>query len=73
MVLLLLAQTWPCRRCAYVSQGLNLRGVPLQAANIVCNKILFREFLKEHDFPVPENIPTRVLRGKIACLKRVHG
>jgi biotin carboxylase len=42
---------------AYVAQELNLRGVPLQAANIVCDKIFFREFLKEHDFPVPENIP----------------
>jgi len=42
---------------AYVAQELNLRGVLLETANIVCNKISFREFLKEHDFAVPENIP----------------
>lgn len=38
---------------AYVSEKLNLPGNPYESVNILCNKDLFRKFLKEHDFFTP--------------------
>ncbi len=39
---------------AYVAGQLGLRGVPLASAEVVCNKIAFRDFLRRHAFPVPK-------------------
>lgn len=38
---------------AYVSNKLNLPGNPYDSVNILCNKDLFRDFLKEHGFFSP--------------------
>lgn len=38
---------------AYVAAQLQLKGPHLRSANIVCSKSLFREYLKNHEFPTP--------------------
>ncbi len=38
---------------AYVAEHLNLPGVPLGSAEILCDKARFRRFQQEHGFPVP--------------------
>jgi len=42
---------------AYVAETLGLPGVPLDSAEIVCDKVSFRQFLHKHGFPVPEAYP----------------
>jgi len=42
---------------AYVAKQLGLPGVPPECANIVCDKIAFREFLREQGFPSPDSYP----------------
>ena len=42
---------------AYVAERLSLPGPPLETANIVIDKLAFREFLGNHRFPVPEFYP----------------
>jgi biotin carboxylase len=42
---------------AFLAQELGLTGTPLQSARIACSKILFRQFLVEHGFPVPRSLP----------------
>ncbi len=39
---------------AYVAEKLNLPGNPYESVRILCDKNLFRNFLKEHDFCTPE-------------------
>jgi biotin carboxylase len=39
---------------AYVAEQLGLKGPPLESANIVCSKMLFREFLNDREFPTPD-------------------
>ena len=39
---------------AFVAQELGLPGTPLEAVEILCNKHLFRKFLRENGFPSPE-------------------
>jgi len=38
---------------AYIAEKLGLPGNPYHAVEILCNKDLFRDFLKEHDFCTP--------------------
>jgi len=45
---------------AFVAQHLGLSAPPLDAAEIVCDKLIFRQFLKSKGFPVP---PFFVLPG----------
>lgn len=40
---------------AYIAQELNLPGIPYNIARVFCNKYLFRNFLKEHDFNYPQS------------------
>lgn len=39
---------------AYVAEEMSLPGNPYHSVEILCNKDLFRKFLKEHDFCTPE-------------------
>lgn len=41
---------------AYVAEKLGLPGVPYKVAEAFCNKNLFREFLRENEFNVPESV-----------------
>lgn len=40
---------------AYVAEKMDLPGNPYESVEILCNKDLFRRFLKEHDFCAPES------------------
>lgn len=42
---------------AYVSECLGLPGIPYKTAQVFCEKQLFRQFLKEHNFNVPDAVP----------------
>ncbi len=42
---------------AYVAEQLGLPGVPLPSAEILCDKIAFREFLTTHGLPTPVAYP----------------
>lgn len=42
---------------AYVAQHLSIKGTSLECANIVTDKVRFREFLKSNGFPMPEYFP----------------
>lgn len=41
---------------AYVAETLCLPGVPYDTAKAFCNKNLFRDFLKKHDFKIPNYV-----------------
>jgi len=40
---------------AYVSEKMNIPGIPLEAAEILQNKVLFRDFLDQNGFNVPQS------------------
>lgn len=40
---------------AYISEQLSLSGNPYESVKTLCNKDLFREFLKKHDFNTPKS------------------
>jgi len=42
---------------AYVAEQLGLPGVPLAGAEVLCDKIAFREFLRAHGLPTPVAYP----------------
>lgn len=44
---------------AHIAERLDLPGPPLKSAEIVCDKLAFREFLRVHAFPVPKAVEVR--------------
>ncbi len=54
---------------SYVAEKMNLPGVPYQAACILQNKGLFRRFLKENGFNVPEAVVHHDWRGLMESAK----
>lgn len=56
---------------AYVSEVLGLNGVPFSTAKSFCNKNLFRFFLKENNFNVPQSIELSV-RSKPADVAKLE-